>query len=178
MSKKTLITIIAILVIAVVGLGAYMVGQSSSKNATVTIKDETGSKTSSVKPAEKEKYQDLVKELEAEFNTNGEKNVEVTEAPNVADSDFPDGHAVITIKMLNDTTIEAVNAAKDNIDSNNGTAEDLIVIGGLQSMITEYAQKLKNDKDAIELVHEMSPDNYRVFAKSTKTKDIIPNVAQ
>jgi hypothetical protein len=122
----------------------------------------------------KNQYQALVDEITAAFNTDGEKNVNVLEIPNIADETAPDGHTVIKIEIIDPESRKITMENQNAVDSGTATTEQRLAIKGLQLVVEDYAKKLNNDIDAIELINPDNANRNIVIAFSSKTKNIIP----
>jgi len=171
MSKKVLLGVVAALVVVVIALGAFILG-GSGKNATVTIKDDTTKKTTTIKETPKQ-YQSLVSEIDKYYNAD-EKTVNVEELTDVMDENAPKGHTIVKITIVNKKGIELVKKAQDAINANNPSLEDGAVISAFQDQVHKYAQKLNNDTDVVEMGYDIAADQSQLIALSSKTKDIIP----
>ncbi|HGI0800087.1 TPA: hypothetical protein ACJPXW_001042 [Streptococcus pyogenes] len=145
-----------------------------TKNKT-EIKSDKASKTVE-KPKNKvdnSKFDSVVAKLNDELNQDNSTKMESKIENNVVESDYPNGHTVIRLLVKDDAKkmfAEIVEAE----DANTATADQKNALNMLRMSISQIAKELPDDTTTIDFGYEVSADNYRLIAKSSKIKDIIP----
>ena len=112
MKKVIGFAMIALASLSLAACGSQSNGKSAKKSGDVASKSEQPTATN----------KKIAKELEAKFNTDGEKNVETKIQTDVADDTDKTGHQVIQVILTNQDSLKNMKAAKDALDSN--TAND------------------------------------------------------
>lgn len=164
MKKVIGFAMIALASLSLAACGSQSNGKSANKSGDVASKSEQPTATN----------KKIAKELEAKFNTDGEKNVETKIQTDVADDTDKTGHQVIQVILTNQDSLKNMKAAKDALDSNTANDTQKLSIKGVQVNVEEEAKKLANDKDQIEFGWTLgSADQLVLIAKSTKTKNLI-----
>ncbi|EPC32143.1 hypothetical protein Lpp120_1605 [Lacticaseibacillus paracasei subsp. paracasei Lpp120] len=164
MKKVIGFAMIALASLSLAACGSQSNGKSANKSGDIASKSEQPTATN----------KKIAKELEAKFNTDGEKNVETKIQTDVADDTDKTGHQVIQVILTNQDSLKNMKAAKDALDSNTANDTQKLSIKGVQVNVEEEAKKLANDKDQIEFGWTLgSADQLDLIAKSTKTKNLI-----
>ncbi|HEM3578317.1 TPA: hypothetical protein U1C15_001997 [Streptococcus suis] len=150
---------------------------SASSDSTTSSSSSTEQTSSSSAMASTEidnsQYDAIVEKLNSELNPDGSAEFEAEIINDVVDSEYPDGHNVIRILFTGQAkaSMEEIVAA---VDSNSATADQQNAITLLQMVISQMAKELPDDTTTISLGYEISADQYRTIAKSSKLQDLIP----
>lgn len=169
--KKVILGSITLL--SVVTLAACSSNSDTSSSASSSTSTSQSSTTSSSTKVDNSVYDSVVKELNETLNPDNDSNCTIEIENNVADSDFPDGHNIITVLYTN----EAADGMKEIIEAvDSNTAEDgqKLVLESLRQNVSDIAKKLPDDTTTIELRYKIAADQYRAVALSSKNEDIIP----
>lgn len=156
---------------------ATLTACSSSSKSTTSSSSSTEQTSSSSAVASKaidnSRYDAIVEKLNSELNPDKSAEFEAKILNDVVDSEYPEGHNVIQILYSGKTktSIEEIITA---IDSNSATVDQKNTITLLQMVISQLAKELPDDTTTISLGYEISADQYRTIAKSSKTQDFIP----
>jgi hypothetical protein len=168
--KKVILGSITLL--SVVTLAACSNSKTNSSTSSSTSTSQSSTTSSSAK-VDNSVYDSVVKELNETLNPENDSNCTIEIENNVADSDFPDGHNIITVLYTN----EAADGMKEIIEAvDSNTAEDgqKLVLESLRQNVSDIAKKLPDDTTTIELRYKIAADQYRAVALSSKNEDIIP----
>lgn len=169
--KKVILGSITLL--SVVTLAACSSNSDTSSSASSSTSTSQSSTTSSSTKVDNSVYDSVVKELNETLNPDNDSNCTIEIENNVADSDFPDGHNIITVLYTN----EAADGMKEIIEAvDSNTAEDgqKLVLESLRQNVSDIAKKLPDDTTAISVKYKLDANQYRVVALSSKNEDIIP----
>lgn len=169
--KKVILGSITLLSVAT--LAACSSNSDTSSSASSSTSTSQSSTTSSSTKVDNSVYDSVVKELNETLNPDNDSNCTIEIENNVADSDFPDGHNIITVLYTN----EAADGMKEIIEAvDSNTAEDgqKLVLESLRQNVSDIAKKLPDDTTTIELRYKIAADQYRAVALSSKNEDIIP----
>lgn len=169
--KKVILGSITLL--SVVTLAACSSNSDTSSSASSSTSTSQSSTTSSSTKVDNSVYDSVVKELNETLNPDNDSNCTIEIENNVADSDFPDGHNIITVLYTNEAA-DGMEEIIEAVDSN--TAEDgqKLVLESLRQNVSDIAKKLPDDTTTIELRYKIAADQYRAVALSSKNEDIIP----
>lgn len=125
----------------------------------------------------------LAKDLDKQFNTDGQKVVKATVETDVVDdqsvTDIKGNqkpHEVINVNVIDKETADKLKTDKTAIDDGSATTDQEMYIAGIQEIISKEAKKLSNENDTIKFGHKTDADNTDVYALSSKTKDVIAQV--
>lgn len=169
--KKVILGSITLL--SVITLAACSSNSDTSSSASSSTSMSQSSTTSSSTKVDNSVYDSVVKELNETLNPDNDSNCTIEIENNVADSDFPDGHNIITVLYTN----EAADGMKEIIEAvDSNTAEDgqKLVLESLRQNVSDIAKKLPDDTTTISVKYKLDANQYRVVALSSKNEDIIP----
>ncbi|MDK8393947.1 hypothetical protein QP805_04400 [Streptococcus pasteurianus] len=169
--KKVILGSITLL--SVVTLAACSSNSDTSSSTSSSTSTSQSSTTSSSTKVDNSVYDSVVKELNETLNPDNDSNCTIEIENNVADSDFPDGHNIITVLYTN----EAADGMKEIIEAvDSNTAEDgqKLVLESLRQNVSDIAKKLPDDTTTISVKYKLDANQYRVVALSSKNEDIIP----
>ncbi|MGT2829564.1 hypothetical protein [Streptococcus hillyeri] len=168
--KKSLLTTITLL--SVITLAACSSSKNETNKSSGTQSAQTETTTTAKPQVDNSKYDAIVNKLNTELNPDGSSDFEAKIVNNVVDSDFPEGHNVIQI-LLKGEAKKSMEEVVNAIDSNTANAEQKNTIAMLQMVVSQMAKELPDDTTTIDLGYEISADQNRIIAKSSKIKDII-----
>ncbi|MCP8855967.1 MULTISPECIES: hypothetical protein [Latilactobacillus] len=167
MKKTYLLSAIALLSI---GLAACSNNKDSSTESTTT---QVGSSAN----------RKLAKDLDKQFNTDGQRVVKTKVETDVVDDQSKTDskgnqkpHEVINVNVIDKETADKLKTDKAAIDNDSATTDQKMYIAGIQEIISKEAKKLSNENDTIKFGHKIDGDNTDVYALSSKTKDVITQV--
>lgn len=162
------------LLLSIVTLAACSSASSNSTTSSSSSTEQTSSSSAMASPKiDNSQYDAIVEKLNSELNPDKSAEFEAKILNDVVDSEYPEGHNVIQILYSGKTktSIEEIITA---IDSNSATAEQKNAITLLQMVISQLAKELPDDTTTISLGYEITADQYRTIAKSSKLQDLIP----
>ncbi|HFI0256504.1 TPA: hypothetical protein ACGOVD_001174 [Streptococcus suis] len=163
----------SLLLLSTVTLAACSSSSDSTTSSSSSAEQTSSSSTVASTAIDNSQYDAIVEKLNSELNPDGSAEFEAEIINDVVDSEYPDGHNVIRILFTGQAkaSMEEIVAA---VDSNTATADQQNAITLLQMVISQMAKELPDDTTTIDLGYEISADQYRIIAKSSKVKDIIP----
>lgn len=162
------------ILLSVATLAACSSSPSDNTTSSSSRTEQTSSSSAVAgKAIDNSRYDAIVEKLNSELNPDKSAEFEAKILNDVVDSEYPEGHNVIQILYSGKTktSIEEIITA---IDSNSATVDQKNTITLLQMVISQLAKELPDDTTTISLGYEISADQYRTIAKSSKTQDFIP----
>ena len=145
---------------------------SSSSSNQATSQSSTSTSSTETK-VDNSAYNAIVEQINSQLNPDGSSEFEAEVINAVIDSDYPDGHNVIRILYTGEAK-KSLEEMVTAIDSNTATADQKNAITMFQMSISRIAKELPDDTTTIDAGYEIAADQYRIIAKSSKVKDIIP----
>ncbi|WP_099809911.1 hypothetical protein [Streptococcus suis] len=163
----------SLLLLSTVTLAACSSSSDSTTSSSSSAEQTSSSSTVASTAIDNSQYDAIVEKLNSELNPDGSAEFEAEIINDVVDSEYPDGHNVIRILFTGQAkaSMEEIVAA---VDSNTATADQQNAITLLQMVISQMAKELPDDTTTISLGYEISADQYRTIAKSSKLQDLIP----
>lgn len=149
---------------------------TTNNSSSTSMTEQSTSTKEDTTEAVDSKNASVVEELDKQFNTDGEKIVDITLEKDVVDSESDDPHEVITVEVVDETTRKNISEADSANNSNSATDEQKLSLRGIQEIVSSQAKNLKGVNDSIMFTYLDEVGNSMVVAYSTNSKDIIPLV--
>lgn len=168
MKKLYLMCAMAMLGVGVTGCGSNGSSNSSSEKTEATSSSAKAS-TNNLK---------IAKNLEKQFNTDGNKSVSVKVEPEVVDDHFENNksHQDIIVTAEVQDVIDRLKSDKEVIDNGTANNDQKMYIASIQEIIHDEASNLKSNTGAISFGYEMDEQNFMTIAESGKNKDFVKPV--